>query len=268
VDAVVERLAGGPAQPGEPRLAELGPDLRGADGGVIGPGPAQVDPEGGHQQRALRVAQLIGPDALVGQHEVVLEGAGFRASVRPVLEMGRQRSRHDRGVQDGLFPLGGVEGADQIEAASQLGREDLGSGERAGGHPAWLGAHEGRGEDHVVAEHEAVDVQVMTVELPAPGLVRRRRAEDRDEVVPLAELGRAGGEDSQQAVDPHDVARLVEPSRRQRRPDHVESEPALLRAEVAQHEPMTEHVRVGVEPGPPLLGRHRELDGERVFRPQ
>src|SRR5205807_3361324 len=94
---------------------------------------------------------------------------------------------------------------------------------RHGSEPMKVG-----GEDHVVAEHEAVDVQVMTVELPAPGLVRRRRAEDRDEVVPLAELGRAGGEDSQQAVDPHDVARLAEPSRRQRRPDHVESEPALL----------------------------------------
>ena len=53
---------------------------------------------------------------------------------------------------------------------------------------ARLGAEE-RGRHHdLVAEDEAVQVEVVAVELPAPRLVVRRRPEEAEEVGPLAVL--------------------------------------------------------------------------------
>jgi len=130
-----------------------------------------VDAEGCHQHGPPRVAELVASDALVGQHGVVLEGTGLGAAVNPVLEMRRQGSGQDRLVQDRLVPLRHVEGADEVVAGLQLGPEDLDPSKGPARHPAGLGAHEGGREDHVVAEHKAVDVQMVPVELPAPGLI-------------------------------------------------------------------------------------------------
>ena len=64
----------------------------------------------------------------------------------------------------------------------------------------------------MIANHHAVDVQVMSVELPPPGLGVGWPAEDGKEVRPLAKLVRTLGNDGKQAVQTHDIASLIEPS--------------------------------------------------------
>lgn len=60
---------------------------------------------------------------------------------------------------------------------------------------------------HLVAIDEAVDDQVMTVDLPSPGLGRRRLAENANLVIPLVEFIRAAGNFTGVMVQLHDIAR-------------------------------------------------------------
>ena len=98
-----------------------------------------------------------------------------------------------------------------------------------------------------------------------------RVAEDRHEIGPLTELIGAVGHVRQQLVETHDVARLRESPVRQRRPQQVQAELALVRRQILQHHSVAEHVRVDVQPGAPLLGiegKHRPPAPIRVERPE
>src|SRR5437762_11759922 len=69
-----------------------------------------------------------------------------------------------------------------------------------------LRAHEVGCQHELIAEHEAIEVQVMSVDLPTPRRVRRWRAEDADPVEPFAIfLGLAGNFECV-LVEPHDVS--------------------------------------------------------------
>ena len=80
------------------------------------------------------------------------------------------------------------------------------AGELASLREHGLGSHEGWRDDDLVAEHEAVQVQVVAVDLPAPRLALGRRAEDADPVQPLAILLPPLGDLADRVVQPHDVA--------------------------------------------------------------
>src|SRR4029079_14584065 len=95
--------------------------------------------------------------------------------------------------EDGRGALAFVEGLRQGEAAAVLSVEHTDAGVLAGRGVCWLRAHEYRRHDDLVADDQAVDDQVMSVDLPAPGLGRGRRAKDADPVRPLAELDVAAG---------------------------------------------------------------------------
>ena len=79
-----------------------------------------------------------------------------------------------------------------------------------------LGAHEDRRLYELVAEHEAIDVEVMAVNLPAPRLLRRWRAEDAEPIEPLAVFLRLAGDFEGMLVEAHDVAGGLVPARAHR----------------------------------------------------
>jgi hypothetical protein len=49
-----------------------------------------------------------------------------------------------------------------------------------------LRTHEVGREDELIAEYEAIDIEVVAVDLPTPRLARRGRAEGADPIEPLA----------------------------------------------------------------------------------
>ena len=118
---------------------------------------------------------------------------------------------------------------------------------------AWFRTHERRRHHQLVADDDAVLVQVMAVDLPAPRLIDGRLTEDREEVGPLAEAVVLTRKLCDQLVDGHDASRLLETSNRQCGAQHIERQLSNLLAEILQHDSVTEEVHVHVEPGPPLI---------------
>ncbi len=71
---------------------------------------------------------------------------------------------------------------------------------------SWFRAHEHRRHHHLVTEHEAIEVQVVAIDLPAPWLVRRRCAKHTQPVHSFAILVPATGNFADRMVEPHDIA--------------------------------------------------------------
>src|SRR6516164_9264662 len=74
----------------------------------------------------------------------------------------------------------------QRKALLLFSSENPRSGVFARAREHWLGAHEAGRQNELVAEHETVDIEMMAVDLPAPGLLRRWRPKDADPVEPFA----------------------------------------------------------------------------------
>ena len=197
------------------------------------------------------VAQLARPNALVRDLDVVAERGGLDSPVSADAALGRQHRRQDRVVQNRLAALLGAQGVDEREPLVLLGLQDARALVDARlGHDR-LGAHEHGRDDDLIAEDEAVDDQVVAVDLPAPGLGLRWLPEHADEVHPLAVLGPAAGDLADRVVQPHDVARGAEAARAERLLDQAQCSLALLVGQVFQQHAVAHQERVDVPPPPP-----------------
>ena len=76
----------------------------------------------------------------------------------------------------------------------------------------WFRAHERGRHHHLITQDEVVDDEMMPVELPSPGICGGRRAHHREVVQPLAVLVEVLAQLGEMVIEPHDVARLLEPS--------------------------------------------------------
>ena len=186
-----------------------------------------------------------------GSLHVVAEGGGLDAPVRTDAALRRQHGRQDRVVENRLAALLSAQRVDERQPLVLLGLQHAGArvDARLGDHR--LGAHEHRRDHHLIADDEAVDDQVMAVDLPAPRLVLRWLAEHADEVDPLAVLGPAPGDLADGVVQPHDVARGAEAARAERLLDQPQRGRTLLVVEIFQQHAVTHQERVDIPPAPP-----------------
>ena len=113
-------------------------------------------------------------------------------------------------------------------------------------------AHEGRRQRHLLAEDEAGDDQMMTAQLPAPRLGRRRLTEEVQLIAPLAEQPRRADELAEKGVQLHQIARLLVARGAQTRLDD-------------RHRRVFEIARNFVEPQPKVLIAHDAVLPELPF---
>jgi hypothetical protein len=126
--------------------------------GVARPDAAYVGVEHVEQHALLGGGQITRDDALVLKVGIVAEGRGE--------DLGGQLGRQHRAPA-----LLGRERAHQRQPWPLLGLEHSRTGELALGGRDGLGAHEHRRHHDLIAENEAVDDQMMAVDLPAPRAV-------------------------------------------------------------------------------------------------
>ena len=130
---------------------------------MVGAQAADVGLDQGGRELLLARREGIEPYAFASQVIVVAEGADD------------DLTRHVA-HEDGLASLGVVERLDQLQRAVLLLVEDPGTGVLAGRGDDRLRTKELRRHDDLIAHDEAVDDQMMAVDLPAPGLrVGRQR---------------------------------------------------------------------------------------------
>src|SRR6185437_4961503 len=106
-----------------------------------------------------------------------------------------------------------------------------------------LRAQELRRQYHLVAEDEAIDDEMMPIDLPAPGPLRRGRTHDAHPVIPLAIFLGPLRQLANMLVEPHYVARGLEAGGAEARAQQIERALALLGAEVLKK--AAERVAVG-----------------------
>ena len=106
----------------------------------------------------------------------------------------------------------------------------------------------------------------MAVELPAPGFRRGRRAHHGQVVLPLAVLLEVVVVQlAERLVQPHDVARLLQPARAQRGAQQRDAGFTLRRRQLLEADPLAD-VEVLVHPLPPLVVVHRRTPSCRAAR--
>src|SRR5262249_26614663 len=157
-DAVIKRVCvvAWP-DPREMRLGQIALRLGVADFSVARPNAARV----GREQRLETVAPL--------RRKLGILDSG--AIDPPVVAKGSRQQFTREIVSDGCTrSLFGRQRTHQRKALLFLGSEDAGSDVFARTREYWLGAHEAGRQNELIAEHEAVDIQMMAVDLPAPGL--------------------------------------------------------------------------------------------------
>ena len=175
---------GGGAVPGEGGLGEVGLELCFAGGGVLIVG-----------ETAVLIDELQERDLLLGGHRRA--GQPFSRGGLAVLP-GAEDQVDVVAAEHSLALLGRIEGVHQRDGLV-LDVAERPDGAAVGGVRGGLRADEARGQRQVVAVHGGVDRDVVTAELPLPGLACGRFADDRDVVVLLAEVqlrpaAAAGGE--------------------------------------------------------------------------
>src|SRR5580704_10658130 len=106
----------------------------------------------------------------------------------------------------------------------------------------------------------------MAVDLPAPGLAWRRRAEDADPIEPFAVLLRLAGDLEGVLVEPHDVAGGFISRGAHAFAQQGERGLALIMAEIGQADPMAHQPGMNVRPLPPRLVTDREASDLALFR--
>ena len=167
---------------------------------MAGPDAAHVGRDEVDEQLLLGRRELVEAQALVAELEVVAEGRRERLAGQVGARIARPRCASVRARIS----------ASPCCSSAPNTRAPVRERHR-------LRAHEQRRHDDLVAQDEAVDDQVVAVDLPAPGLIGRRRAEEAQPVEPLAVLLVAAGDLADQLVEPHDVARRVEAVRAEAR---------------------------------------------------
>ena len=70
----------------------------------------------------------------------------------------------------------------------------------------WLCAHESRREHHLIANHQTVERQMVSHELPAPWLDWRGLAKQRKIKTPLTKNFGVTGQLTQKVIDSHDIS--------------------------------------------------------------
>jgi hypothetical protein len=174
------------AAPGEPCLVEVFADERQGVLGLWQRESVEVDPDQLDQTVALVGRQARHDDALGRQDEVVAARAGEMPTVPRAGEFGREVRRAQRGPHQELVLPVGAQGA--AEPQGDLGLVAEGRDALEPSRPRRrLGTEEHGGEHHLPADEDAVQVHVMTHQLPAPRGVVRRGPEDGEPVGELRE---------------------------------------------------------------------------------
>ncbi len=220
--------------------------------------PPNVGHDRVRQSDSLRVREAVGSDTAVWDHRIVAERAGLRQVVDRVPQVGWDRIRHDRGVLDHNLLLIRIERTDQVEADTGLDVEHSNSGETTSSTFARLGTHEDRRHRHFVADDDAIDGQMVPVELESPRHIRSRHAKEGHEIWPFAEIICPASQLCKQIVEAHDVASLRIAPSRQRDAEQVEECVPLKGRQFLEHDPVSIHVDVWVEPCPPLVRLKRK----------
>src|ERR1035438_4121788 len=161
-------------------------------------------------------------DTAVWDHRIVAECAGLRQVVDWVSQVGWDRIRHDRGVLDRNLLLMCIERANQVEAGTLLDIEHSNSGETTSATFARLGTHEYRRHRHLVADDDAIDRQMVPVELESPRHIRSRHPKEGHEIWPFPEVICTASQLCKQIIETHDVASLRIATSRQRDAEQVE----------------------------------------------
>ena len=102
-------------------------------------------------------------------------------------------------------------------------------------------------------QHEAVDVAMVTVELPAPGLSAGWLAEKADPVKKLAEFHGQSGQLGELLVELHRFACRFIGAHAQAGAQNAKSELALLFDKLDEAEPVAHQIAMNIAPGPPDL---------------
>src|SRR6516164_629542 len=235
-DAVIKRVCvvAWP-DPGEMRFGQIALRLGVADFSVARPNAARV----GREQRLETVAAL--------RRELGIADAG--AINPPVVAKGgcQQLTREifsDRCTR--LFVR--RQRTHQGKALLLLGGENARSHVFARARKHWFGAHETGRQNELIAEDEAVDIQMMAVDLPSPGLLWRRRPEDADPIEPLAVFLSLAGNLEDVLVEAHDVAGSAIPRGAHGFLQQSERAFTLATIKVGQAHTVTHQPRVNVRP--------------------
>ena len=200
------------------------------------------------QLAPLRRGERRALQPFIGNDAVVLMGAAQMQIVREMPAARRQIPADHRMGDDGLALLRRRQRAHEREPGTLLVLEQADACERSAIRISRLRAQEGRRQHHLPAEHEAAQGEVMAEQLPAPGLVRRGRAEQTERVAPFAEHGGAADEIAEKTVQPHHVARGFVAFGAQARAQHVHDRFAHGIRHFIEAQPVVFDVELGVLP--------------------
>src|SRR5262249_21669152 len=103
----------------------------------------------------------------------------------------------------------------------------------------------------LVANHEAIDVAVVSIELPAPRRICGGLAKNADPVVELAEFVGQAGQLGEMLVELHCIAGRFKSALPQAGSQNAKSEFTLLVAKLGKAEPVAHQIAMDIAPGPP-----------------
>src|ERR1700730_9280841 len=188
------------ADPGKMRLAQVALRLGVTDFGVPRAKAADIGREEPLEALAPFRRQLT-----------MTNPGGTNAPV--VVECGRQHLRREVRRERRALPLFQRKRAHQRKALLLLRAKYARPGIFAEAGEHRLRAHEVGRQHQLVPEHEAIDVEVVAVDLPSPRLARRGRAEDAYPIEPLAIFVGLAGDLESVLVELHDVSGSSVPGR-------------------------------------------------------
>src|SRR5262245_35909719 len=112
-------------------------------------------------------------------------------------------------------------------------------------------AHEDGCHDQLVAEHEAINVEVMTVDLPAPRLAGRWGAKKAEPVEPFPVFLGLAGDLKGVSIEPHDVAGALVSRCAHGLTHEPERGPALIMPEIGEADPVPHQPGMYIRPFSP-----------------
>ena len=166
------------AHPRKPRFVEMADDFVHLHLGVCPVRPPNVYADRVRQAGPLCVRESVGSDTAVWDHRVIAERTGNREVVDRMAQVGWDCIRHDRRVLDRNLLLIRIERTDEIEAAALLDIEHSNSVKTTGSTVARFRTHENRRHRHLVADNDAIDREMVPVELESPWRVGRGSAKE------------------------------------------------------------------------------------------
>lgn len=119
-------------------------------------------------------------------------------------------------------------------------------------------AEEGGGQDHLVPDEDAVDVHVVSVELPAPGAAVLGIPVEGEPVQPLVQPVRVVAQLTDGEVEAHQVDRLAVPLSAEALLNDGQGSPASRLVELLQADAVAQEVAGAVVPVAPAHVVHRE----------